>query len=256
VTKKRWSYVVLALLSLAVVLLGIRFVKSRDHWFAIYPMPLKDSERLFDMGVVDANADGRLDIYTSNHHFRQALLVADGKGGYRDVVSAWGLDQSREFPLAELSFIAPRMDKPGLYIYWLGTDFYIRTHGLGGIGPWKGSLHDPDPIKIMKDEGFRLVKKTETLGGATGTVVEFAPKTDGLLVLRPDGQGLRITFNLEGAIQPDQVYVGRGKISPGSTTFGLAMQDRHALAWADYNDDGVPDIFIDRPARSGACLTR
>jgi hypothetical protein len=49
-----------------------------------------------------------------------------------------------------------------------------------------------------------------------------------------------------------QVYVGLGKVSPTSTNFSFSMLDRHALAWADYNNDGLLDIFIPRGALGGA----
>ena len=73
-------------------------------WFVEYPFPLAETHRLFDIGIVDVNGDDFLDVYTSNHHFRQVLLIGDAGGDFTDVLSEWGLDQSREFPLAELSF--------------------------------------------------------------------------------------------------------------------------------------------------------
>ena len=41
-----------------------------SNWFVEYPLPLEETHRFFDMGVVDANGDDLLDIYTTNHHFR------------------------------------------------------------------------------------------------------------------------------------------------------------------------------------------
>jgi hypothetical protein len=253
--RKNWTVLVLALASLAVIFIAWRLLASSDDWFVEHPMPLQETARLFDVGIVDANGDDRLDIYTSNHHFRQALLIADGQGGYRDVLSEWGLDQSREFPLAELSFVAPKLDQAGAYIYWLGTNLVIRAHRTGEVGGWRGSLRVLDPVKVVKNDGFELEKQEQLIGQRTETTLEFAPKADGILVLTPGGQGLPLHFELAGAVKPEQVFVGLGKVSPPanrfSTRFSLAMQDRHAHVWADYNDDGVLDVFINRGALGG-----
>ena len=101
-----------------------------EHVFADYDSPLKESHWIYDTGITDANGDGLLDIFTSNHNWRQLLLLADEQGGYKDVLSQWGLDQSQEFPGIEISTIPPELDKPGLYIYWYNRHLYIRTHNL------------------------------------------------------------------------------------------------------------------------------
>ena len=55
------------------------------HVFAEYDSPLKESHWIYDTGITDANGDGLLDIFTSNHNWRQLLLLADDQGGYSDV---------------------------------------------------------------------------------------------------------------------------------------------------------------------------
>ncbi len=220
--------------------------------FEEWPLPLKETHRLFDIGAVDANGDGWLDIYTSNHHFRQSLLLADGKGAYRDVLSDWGLDQS-VFPLAELSFVAPTPDKAGVYVYWHGTDFVIRTHRLSELGEMKGSLRVFEPVAVMKSEGIVAEKREARAGegAVTESRVDFTAAADGILVLRPGGQGVPLDFNFSGAIRPSDIFVGLGKVQPKALSFSLAMQDRHGMAWADFNGDGVLDLFINRGALSG-----
>lgn len=245
--------IILALMLLAVVIgatLGWRFMSHPAQWFVEHPIPLANTYRLFDLGVVDANGDDRLDIYTSNHHFRQNLLIAGERGGLRDVLSEWGLDQSLDFPQAELSFVPPTLDKAGIYIYWLGTRLVIRAHKTGAVGPLKGELRVNDPVDVVKNDGFQVDIRQQS-GPMPETILEFASPADGLLILNPGGQGLPIRFQLAGDIDPAHVYVGRGKVSPASTSFSLAMRDRHAIAWADYNDDGLLDIFANRGALSG-----
>jgi len=250
VSSKNWIVIVSVFIIVSVAVLILQYRKSSD-WFVEYSIPLKETHRLFDIGVVDANGDNLLDIYTSNHHFRQALLIADGQGGYRDVLSEWGLDQSREFPLAELSFSAPVVDKPGLYIYWFGTAFVIRAHNINETGhSWKGSLRVNNSVNIVNKGSFQVLKKNQVTD-VSETVIEFSANTDGKLVMRPGGQGLPIHIQLSGNTPISQVYVGRGKVPPHSTNFSLTMQDRHAMAWADYNDDRMLDIFIPRGALGG-----
>ena len=224
---------------------------GRDDRFVPMTLPLADTDRLFDMGVVDADSDGKLDLYTSNHHFRQVLWLGDGKGGFRDVLGDWGLDQSRDFPNAELSFVAPKPDKPGVYVYWRGTQFVIQTHRSAELGRWQGNLQVLDPVKIGSGQGFEVHKSDWPQGRVTGTTLEFSAEKDARLVLIPGGQGLPLQFRFSGDIRPDQIFVGLGKVSPRTTHFALAMQDRHGHAWADINDDGVLDIFITRGALAG-----
>ena len=236
----------------AVAAVGVFIVQhpGASGWFVEYPLPQDETDRFFDLGIVDANGDDLLDIYTTNHHFRQALLLADGHGGYHDVLSEWGLDQSREFPLAELSFTAPVVDQPGLYVYWHGTQFVLRAHNIDDASYWRGSLQTDDPVEIVKNDGFQ-VQKQDQVTAVSETTIDFSPAKDGQLRLRPGGQGLPIKFRLDDAIPLEKVYVGLGKVSPVTRVFSLAMRDRHAMAWADYNNDGWLDVFINRGALGG-----
>ena len=45
----------------------IRLLASERDWFVEAPLPMQKITQIFDMGIVDANQDGLLDIYTSNH---------------------------------------------------------------------------------------------------------------------------------------------------------------------------------------------
>jgi hypothetical protein len=242
---------ILAILAAIVVvtILLARYTELSD-WFVEYPLPMEETHRFFDLGIVDANGDDMLDIYTTNHHFRQALLLSDGRGGYHDVLSKWGLDQSQDFPLAELTFTAPVFDRPGLYIYWIGTQIVLRAHGIDDYTHWNGSLQVNDPVEIIKNDGFRI-QKQDQVSATSETKIDFLPSKDGQLRMRPGGQGLPITFRINDAIPLENVYVGLGKVSPVTRVFSLAMRDRHAMAWADYNNDGWLDVFINRGALGG-----
>jgi hypothetical protein len=108
-------------------------------------------------------------------------------------------------------------------------------------------------VKIINSDGFQL-NKQERKGKVTETRLEFFAEKDGVLILHPGGQGLPEDFELRGNIRPENVFVGRGKVSPPKLSFSLAMRDRHALAWTDYNNDGVLDIYINRGALGGSLV--
>ena len=67
-----------------------KFLYPSDAVFVDDESPLKESHWIYDTGIVDANGDGLLDIFTTNHNWRQQLLLADGQGSYQEVLSAWG----------------------------------------------------------------------------------------------------------------------------------------------------------------------
>jgi len=248
--RKHGLAVAIVIVFVAVMIgLALRY-RSSTSWFVEEHLPLRKPYRLFDTGVADVNGDNLLDIYTSNHHFRQQLLIANGDGSYHDALSDWGLDQSTDFPGAELSLDAPKIDDSGLYIYWFSTKLVIRTHGGAETEPWRGSLSVNDAIKIVKNNGFEI-EQTDHASRVSTTTMEFSAGADGELVLKPSGQGLPVHFQVDGGGPLDHIYVGAAKVSPRSPRFSLAMQDRHALAWADYNDDGMLDVFITRGALGG-----
>ena len=247
VTPTRW------VLALLVVVQSLWADDTFDHaGFSRASLPIDHIDRFFDVGVVDADGDGHLDIYTSNHHFRQVLLIADGRGGYRDVLSEWGLDQSPAFPNAELSFASPKVEAPGLYLFWVGTQFVIQYVPGPGMGPIYGSLSVNDPIRVLKNRGFKVENHAQKLNEiVTQTRLDFATDQPAYLRLAPGGQGLPLHFRLSDGIRADRIYVGLGKVSPRATEFSLASRDRHALAWSDYDGDGRKDVFINRGALGG-----
>jgi hypothetical protein len=75
-----------------------RMLAGEGKWFAGQTPPISLMPHIFDLGIVDADSDGRLDVFTSNHNYRQDLLLADAQGGYRNVLTEWGMDQNRTFP--------------------------------------------------------------------------------------------------------------------------------------------------------------
>ena len=231
----------------------IRLLSGEGNWFAVETPPIGMIPQIFDMGIVDANGDGLLDIYTSNHNYQQFLLLADGRGGYRNVVSEWGLDQSRSFPGWEQAEQAPDIDKAGLYIYWQDDTLHFRTHDLDKIGAVKGTFRIFSPVQVVRNDGFRIETRTSPAqsDSLSETITDFAASGDAHLMLYISSRGGPLTFDIGKSWPPANVYLGLQKVSPSAHAFSVALQDRHGMAWADINHDGQLDIFISRGAIGG-----
>lgn len=222
--------------------------------FAPYETSLKQGHWIYDVGIADANGDGVLDIFTSNHNWRQLLLLADGQGDYHDVLSAWGLDQSREFPGIEISNMSPIVKNPGVYIYWYKRHLHIRTHHADVRGPIHITLHALTELEIISNEGFNIDQHDfEVLSAPllTESTMQFSTTGDATMVLYPRSRGVSMDFRVDETVPLAQIYIGNQLVTPRTHEFSLPLQDRHALAWNDYNDDGQLDIFITRGAVGG-----
>ena len=170
--------------------------------FVARQLPFATTQELLDIGVTDANGDDRLDIFTTNHNSRQSLLVADGQGGYRDMLSAWGLDQNLDFPGLEITPREPEVAAPGVYLYWKGrnTDsqftLVIRAHRIADLGRLDGTLRTYSSIQRYEGAAF-AVQPPEAAPGSDGAMRETLMKfsTDpgrhaggGNRFARPSGQ--------------------------------------------------------------------
>jgi hypothetical protein len=229
----------------------VRFLSSERNWFAADPLPMRTIEQIFDMGVVDANQDGLLDIYTSNHNYRQVLWIADGHGGFRDNLSAWGLDQIKVFPGWEQSMQPPPIDKKGLYVYWVGDTIHIRTHQTAQ--PVRLRMHIFSTVEITRNEGFQVeqlsAKALNEVVTETSLAV-VAPK-EGSLSLYISTRGGPTRFSFDKTLPLSQIYIGSQRVTPKTSSISLSLLDRHAMVWADFNDDGQLDLFMNRGALGG-----
>jgi hypothetical protein len=250
-----------------------RWRSEEARWFSVQPFPYPVMTYLYDLGVVDANGDGWLDLYTSNHNYRQLLLLADGRGSWRDMLSVWRLDQDPHLPGTEQHRAAPLLDRPGFYLYWVGDVLHLVLHKARGRPALRGSLHFYNRIELVGNEGFQVKTLEEQVPGAAvpKTRLDFTVRDAGVLRIYPHTRGTPITVELDAPWIEGQVYLGALKMpAPRLSVFQvpevsgpnsppcrwcqrleLNVRDRHALIWADYNADGVLDVFINRGALGG-----
>lgn len=228
-----------------------RLLAGEGRWLTATAPPLDPISQIFDMGIVDADNDGRLDIYTSNHNYMEYLLLADGRGGYRNAVTAWGLDQVRSVPGWVQAARPPVIDQPGLYLYWVDDTFHVHAHGLDHAAG--GTLRIFSPLEVVSNQGFQV--ETHTPPGQPGalrqTTTRFTATGDAHLVFYITSRGGPFSFELDPSLPLSRVHLGVQKVSPATPAFTLSMQDRHGMAWADINRDSQPDVFISRGAIGG-----
>ncbi|HCX33468.1 MAG TPA: hypothetical protein DHV08_07865 [Rhodocyclaceae bacterium] len=228
---------------------------SLGGMYETYRIPLKSMHDVMDLGVVDANGDGLMDIFTSNHNYRQRLLISDGKGGYGDVLTAWGLDQTPEFPGVEIATRLPELGAPGVYVYWKARKtLAIRAHRMGEAGRLAGTLRTYTHVTPHADKAFAVELTAQPQGGEGGlgeTALRFSAESDGEMALEMASPGVPASVVLDGTVPLNSVFVGSQKVSPRSSRFDLVLQDRHAMSWSDLNGDGRKDVFSTRGAIGG-----
>jgi hypothetical protein len=231
----------------------IRMTAGESKRFAAETPPLKSMPHIFDLGVVDADGDGRLDVFTSNHNYRQVLLLADPKGSYRDVLTEWALDQNREYPGWEQSFTAPVIDSPGLYVYWLGETLFLRTHKLKDVGSLAGTLSMFSKIKLENNDGFSLRQESLDVPDSLikQSIVEFETADDAVMQLLPLSRGVPTNIEISPSFPLTSIFIGNQKIVPERHSFDPFLRDRHGLAWADINGDGQLDVYVSRGGLGG-----
>jgi hypothetical protein len=261
---KRWLFLLSVLLLAGVALLAYsarddlapfinRLQADEGKWFSADAPPQEMDRHLFDLGIVDADGDGDYDVFTSNHNYRQTILLAQPQGGYHDTLTAWGLDQNRDFPGWEQSFTAPVMDRPGLYIYWLGETLTLRAQGLDANQLVAGTLKMFSKIDVLRSQGFQLKQHTRAVADSPipQTVIEFSVRGDGQLELSPLSRGVPTDIEINPALATSKIFVGNQRTSPAGHVFSPFLRDRHGLAWADINADGHLDIAITRGGVGG-----
>lgn len=258
---RRFALVGIAVFSAVAIILfqqlgGFQSSLETGRWFNTQPLGV--GYHLLDLGVVDINDDGWLDIFTSNHDMRQSMLVNDATGGFSDQLLALGLSQNSEFPGIEPSESIPIVDAAGLYIYWHKSELVIHARDVDSLSSATGKIHiadwvSPDSIASNTKGNLQATTVEDKTSGKEKQDIEFSAKGEGQLILHTRQYAIFETvFELDQQLPLDRVYVGSERIHPSSHKFGVRPgKDRHGIAWADYNGDQQMDVFISRGGGSG-----
>ena len=242
------------LISAVILALFISFllpiIKTRQQ-FSYLPINLATYD-LFDLGVVDANSDGNLDLFTLNHSAAQSLMTGNGKGEFQDVLSAWHLDQDRQVPQLEDSLTQPEFIEPGLYIYRQDKALILHGYKLDNQ-TISGTLQLSWATTIKKQEQFTSQTQTRTQSSGVETTLEFTASNNGWLVIRSEDDIIEIPhrFELNADVPLTSIHLGNKPVSPNSHSFDLMWRDRHTMAWTDLNQDKLLDVYIGRGGVKG-----
>ena len=228
-------------------------IETADN-FEKHAIELKTYD-LHDLGIVDANGDQLLDIFTVNHSAQQSLALNQGSMHFEDAFTQWGLDQDVTFPGLAMNPEEPLPRQPGLYINWRGTDLVVRAHELGGGSAptsLSGTIDFLAKATLRPSVGYALKIEEQPLPtGSTRSIIHFSGGANGSFAFKPGQEAIPIHFHLDKESVAANIYVGAKNVPPPSTDFSIHMRDRHAMAWADYDGDTHMDVFIARGALSG-----
>ncbi len=267
--KKNWIFrgIVLTLLAFAVVLATHAINSQREadslslstqgqQWFEPQQL-LSTVPALFDIGAVDIDQDGALDVYTSNHSEKQFLLFGQENGTFSErPISELKLNQDPDFPGLEPAG-APAMDAAGLYIYWDQRRIIVRGKDLDSVVASRGDSDKPflsgiitvsSPMTVIGSDGFDIeIEEAELASGAVVSTTMFAVNTeDAKAILGSYNQSLPISIELNPEFDLSKMYVGGDRINPTAHSFEMYLRDRHGMAWANYDGEGFLDVFIVR----------
>jgi hypothetical protein len=210
---------------------------------------------LFDAGIADADGDGHLDIFTSNHTARPSLLAGDGRGNFRDVYAEWGLSQQPEFPGLEDSWTAPEINEEGIFIFRLRRRLIIKASLPARAFDISGRLIVDSSLAIVESSGWECaLEASSPASHRTRSELVFRlvrGRPEGTLVLDLEFPEVPQAFAFEKTVPLSSIFIGAQKTHPREHAFNLSLKDRHGLAWADWNGDGRPDVFIASGGVSG-----
>ncbi len=206
---------------------------------------------LFDLGVTDIDADGDLDLYSTNHNARMSGVINDGGWRFREESSALGLDHTRGVRSTEVMIEGPPADTPGLDVFTLtSNELVLRATGLDG--PISGEIDclAPSTVTIEGDGRFERTVRESPKPLARETIA-YTLGADATLRVGMPYLSTPITLTFDPSTDVSGVRVGHDRLPLSEHEVTLTLRDRHGAAWADFNDDGRPDVYITRGGLSG-----
>lgn len=215
---------------------------AQDAAFAVIPSPL-DGHQVDDLGVVDADGDGRLDLFTSNHESAASLRLSAGEGRFMEVGAQWGFGADADRPGIETARIIPRQS--GLHVYFKRSELVIRNADAPPMArPLRGRVELGRRTKWITEGGVHAVGTGRERRRGQGQSVDFVADGDGQLKFLPPLPAGEVTVELDADVPLDAVRLGSRALPVTSHRFVLPRIDRHGMAWSDYDADGDLDVYV------------
>jgi hypothetical protein len=195
------------------------------------------------ISIGDYDGDGNIDIYISEPPFQgggiapslDLLYKGNGDGTWSYVSSAAGILDARDY--GECSFFVD-YDNDGL------LDLFVKN-----IPNVVGEIATNTLYHNNGDGTFSVVVGAAGLADAThgvtdGSIVSFADYDN-------DGR-MDVAFSGNGTAEALYHHNANGTFTDVSTTAGLSPKlNSQGLAWGDYNNDGLLDLYVSRGSSNG-----
>ena len=213
-------------------------------------LPL-ENKRIFDLGVVDYDGDGILDVFTANHMFQETLLRGLGDYRYDDVYGETNFSPTWKIPGMTAITKRPKLKEPGLYFFIKARrkrpNIRIRTYRLdkvADVGPSvSGEFTVVYPkVRVIRKENASL--DVETIND-TKTKIRFTASDDANIVIRANHIAIPFETRFDEPLPPANIFLGSQAVPAKHRSLPtIELGDRHGAGWGDYDYDGRIDNFF------------
>ena len=225
--------------------------------FDIRDLPLGPL-KLYDVSVADIDQDGDYDMFSTHHRYRGNLLTTEDGNLFAKLDSS-KLSATADVPGFDDSFDSPEIVPAGLYI-WVDEDgnTHIVSHDLEEVTPLPlprvtGSIrYRGRGFKVLKLVGARVGRRTDATTHPPSGILDFNAGPESEIVVRAQYMDLPFDVSVNQLFPRQRIFMGPRRTPPPSHDVSFDLGDRHGMAWADFNQDGIVDVYIANGGNRGA----